>query len=329
MKKLVTAALAALLCLCMLAGCGDKTQKAHIYAPDGAPAIGLAKLMHDGMADTQFTVVAPNTIGGHVLNGDADIAIMPTNAAALLYGKGADIAMLGVTNFGSLYLVGVGETPDSLAALKGQVVYSIGQGNVPDLVFRYLLKSAGIEYVLSDIKQADKVSLAYVSEGTEIVGGLKTGAMQYGVVSEPAATMVAKQTNNTAQKLLSIQTLYESATGSTHGFPQAALVVKKSFLKNDADYVKNFTAAFKAGVAWAESEPDAALAAIKAAGSTAVGALNQSIAKGCNLGFTAAADCKEQLLAFFTALQEVAQTGETPVGKLPDDAFFLADPTAE
>ena len=37
---------------------------------------------------------------------NADIAVMPTNAAAIRYAADKSIIMLGVTNFGSLYLIG-------------------------------------------------------------------------------------------------------------------------------------------------------------------------------------------------------------------------------
>lgn len=329
MKKWLTIVLSCLLALGALCACNENetgASKVQVYAPDGAPAIGLSKLMHDGMENTEFHVVAPDTIGGRVLNGSADIAIMPTNAAAMLRtARNADIAMLGVTNFGSLYLVGT-EAVENLAALKGKTVYSIGQGNVPDLVFRYLLRQADIEYAFEGT-DANKVTLKYVSEGSAFIGGLKADTMQYGVVSEPAATMAAKQTQNKASKLLSLQTLYEQATGTSHGFPQAALVVKKSFYTANPDYVKAFVAAFTEGVTWSAQSDDnaaAALAAMKDAGSTAVGALNSAIAQGCNLGFTAAADCKQQLLDFYAALKGVAEEGETPVGNaMPSDDFFL------
>lgn len=324
MKKFV-AILLTLCALCgVLFGCGadtDKTAKAQVYMPDGAPAIGMAKMIHDGYENTQFNVVAPTEIGTHVLSGNADLAIMPTNAAANLSGK-AGIAMAAVTNFGSLYLVGNGEPVTELPQLVGKVVYSIGQGNVPDLVFRILLQAADVPYTFSDTAVADKVSLAYVGEGTEFIAGMKAGKMAYGVISEPAAT-VAQGNVEGASRMLNIQTEYARLVGGT-GFPQAALVVKKSFLASNPDYVKNFVAVFKDGVTWAETAPDEALAAIKSAGSTAVPKLTQNIAKGCNLGFTWAADTKSDLVTFYEKLRQVAEAGETPVGAtLPSDDFYL------
>ena len=211
---------------------------------------------------------------------------------------------------------------EELEGLKGRVVYSIGRGNVPDLVFRYILKKAGVDYRFADTAKEGTVSLAYVSEGTEFIAGLTTGQMNYGVVSEPAATAALKKVES-AERMLDIQELYANATGSENGYPQAALVVKKSFLAAHSGYVADFLSAFKAGAKWAESEPVSALSAIKSKGSTAVAMLTAEIAKGCNLGFTSANSAKKQLLGFYEALDSVKEDGETPIGnKTPDDAFF-------
>lgn len=222
-----------------------------------------------------------------------------------------------------------GDTPsgkvEELKELKGRVVYSIGKGNVPDLVFRYILKKAGIEYVISSTESAEgKVSLAYVSEGTEFIGGLKAGTMHYGVVSEPAATQATKNVDG-ASKMFDIQQLYNEIAASNSGYPQAALVVKKAFLEAHPGYVKDFVAAFKQGAKWAETEPASALAAIKKAGSTTVPILNEEVAKGCNLGFTSAASAKSDLLEFYAALNEVIEEGEKGVAKMPEDEFFKGE----
>lgn len=323
MKKVISVLLALCTAFGILAGCGDeKADKVQVYMPDGAPAVSMAKMIHDGYANTQFNVVAPANIGTYVLSGKADLAVMPTNAAANVSGK-ADIAMIAVTNFGSLYLVGNGDPVIALSDLVGKVVYSIGQGNVPDLVFRILLQASEVPYVYSETAVADKVSLAYVSEGTEFIAGMKAGKMAYGIISEPAAT-VAQGNVEGAKRMLNIQTLYASLVGG-EGYPQAALVVRKAFLEKNRAYVEKFVAAFKSGVKWAEEAPDDALTAIKSAGSTAVPKLTANIAKGCNLGFTWAADAKVNLIAFYERLKLVAEEGETPVGAtLPADDFYLS-----
>lgn len=322
MKKFMTVLLSLFVLCGALTGCGDKNDKVQVYMPDGAPAVSMAKLIADGYDNTEFNVVTPTDIASYVASGTADIAIVPTNAAANLSSKGANIAMVAVTNFGSLYLIGNGEPVAELSELKGKVVYSIGKGNVPDLVFRILLDAADIEYKFSDTATAGVVSLAYVSEGNEFIGGMNAGKMAYGVVSEPAATIAQGKVENCVC-MFDIQSLYASLVGG-EGFPQAALVVNTSFLENNREYVRQFVETFKESVKWAETNPAEALAAIKSAGSTAVATLNEKIAKGCNLGFTWAAETKDNLVEFYNRLKAVAKEGETPVGSsLPADGFYL------
>ena len=147
--------------------------------------------------------------------------------------------------------------------------------------------------------------------------------MSYGVISEPAATVALEKVEK-AERMLDIQKLYAELTKSSGGYPQAALVVKKSFLESHNDYVADFTAAFSSSAKWAETQPTEALAAIKTAGSTTVPKLTAEIAKGCNLGFTSAASAKTQLLAFYEGLNGVAEPEESKaVPKMPDDEFFV------
>lgn len=84
-------------------GSAALTAPAKVYAPDGAPALALAQMLHEKYADTQITVVAANLIGSKV--ADADIIVLPSTAAATQYNKGAKIAMLGVCTQGNLYML--------------------------------------------------------------------------------------------------------------------------------------------------------------------------------------------------------------------------------
>lgn len=218
---------------------------------------------------------------------------------------------------------------EELSELKGRVVYSIGQGQVPDLVFRSILKQAGVPYTLSDTAVSGKVSLAYANDGVQVIGGLSSGAYNYGVLGEPAATNALGKVQGTS-RMFDLQELYGELKHAQKGFPQAVLVVKKSFYEAHPAYVKAFIEAFAAGAKWSETNAAEALTALKGAGSTQIAALTNDIAKNCNLGFKAASDAKQELLTFFQDINGVydADAGEqSPIGgSVPDDAFF-AGPT--
>ena len=127
------------------------TSPISVYMPDGAPALGLAKLMNDdnklGKTDLTYTVVTASAIGDYVRDKSATVAVMPVNAASLLCGKGDAYKMAAVLTHGNLFVIGKGEAA-KLEDLKGSVVEVVNINNVPGLTFMSLLKGANIDYVV-------------------------------------------------------------------------------------------------------------------------------------------------------------------------------------
>ena len=147
-SKILAVALAALIAACCFA-CTPSADEIRVYMPDGAPAIALSKFMHEGYADTVFTVVPHGEIlRARVASGDADLAIMPINAAAALYNNGVKIKMLSVNTHGNLYIIS--KNADSadmeIADFVGSRLAVIGQADVPGLTFRMLFDKAEVPY---------------------------------------------------------------------------------------------------------------------------------------------------------------------------------------
>ena len=130
MKKLLTFLLSVLLLVSgafALVACGR--EKVMVYFPDGTPGLALALAITEGVSETnvtfKFEPVPATEIAGVVANGEADLAIMPTTAAATLYGKkNVKIQLMSTNVFGNLYVVGYGENrAEDLHGLVGKVVY--------------------------------------------------------------------------------------------------------------------------------------------------------------------------------------------------------------
>ena len=119
LRKL-TAVLLAVIMVFALAACGQKDDTAavdkdltvNVVALNGTTGFGMAKLMSDSKAGTtalsyNFTVETdPSNATAALVNGTADIAALPTNAAAALYNKtdGA-VQVLALNTRGVLYVV--------------------------------------------------------------------------------------------------------------------------------------------------------------------------------------------------------------------------------
>ena len=126
-----------------------------VYAPDGAPALALAKLMHDNatFGDCQFNynVVGASTIQTYVnpQNPTADICVLPSNLASKLLGNGQTYKMLGTVTNGNLFLLSKNGTrinSVNISQLRGKTVGVVNLPAVPGLVFKIVLNDHNIKF---------------------------------------------------------------------------------------------------------------------------------------------------------------------------------------
>lgn len=126
-----------------------------VYAPDGAPALGLAKLMAEtpvlNGTDMNYGIVDATTIQTYVTGSEprADICVLPVNLAVKLLGDGEKYKMLGTLTNGNLFLLSAGKpsvTKENISSLKGKTVGVVNLAQIPGLVFKTVLKDNGLEF---------------------------------------------------------------------------------------------------------------------------------------------------------------------------------------
>lgn len=310
-------------------GCNPEknTDTINIVMPDGAPALSMAKLLQDkpvidGLS-TNYEIVAGknNTeiITAKMQNGEADVAIMPTNAAAILYNKGAKIQIVTANVFGLIYMVGKQDVTD-LKDLKGKVVYSIGRGGTPELTFKYILDKAGIKYVDSDTAIEDKVALFYVNDGSELIPLLKKGDAMFGILGEPAATMACAKAD--CKVLFDMQQLWNTASGTTGGYPQASLVIRKNLIDSNPNFVKELIAKLTESADWIGENADKIGGIMTENGSVLGMSYTQPVIERCNIRVEKANDIKADVNTYLNVLYDFNK--ETVGGAMPDDNFYYA-----
>ena len=328
MKKIVKLFSVMLLSLSLVACSGKKEKKditVDVYMPDGAPALALAKLMHDEYTQdgykVSYHIVASDTIASHITNGNADIAIVPTNAAANLYNKGNDIKIVSSNTWGLLYMVGNADNTTAITdlnSLKGEVVGVIGQGQVPDLVFKYILEANDIEYVASDTAVAGKVALKYVADGPTMIPLLKTKQLKYGILGEPAATNSTVKASTAV--VLDIQAAWQEASNESSSYPQASLVVKSSFLEDHTSFVTAMLDEIELSSSWILDNEDKLSDTLKAHGSTTEVTYTDAILQRCNIKLVKGNDMKVAVTAFLESLHSIVPNSIG--GSLPNEDFY-------
>ena len=253
LRKL-TAVLLAVIMVFALAACGqkdtdtavDKDLTVNVVALNGTTGFGMAKLMSDSKAGTtalsyNFTVETdPSNATAALVNGTADIAALPTNAAAALYNKtdGA-VQVLARNTRGVLYVVTDGtESITSFADLRGKNVCVPVQN--PTFIFQYLCEKNGLT-VGTDIT----IDNTY-AQPAELNTALASGEVHIAVLPEPLVT-IARAANPARTVALDLTAEWDKVAPAG-SLVQGCVVVRKAFADEHPNEVKAFLTEYQASI---------------------------------------------------------------------------------
>lgn len=324
MKKTLFVLLAAVVML--FASCKPK-DSVLIVMPDGAPALVFAQMMKEDSAVSGVSVdyeIVAGLQGIQSKINDFDIAVMPLNFGANLYNQGEEIRLISVNIHGVLYIVGTEgsiNTLDGLSTLKGQTVYNIGKGGTPDLTFRYMLENQNISYRETEEQpQSDEIALRYVTDGTQILAGLKGGTIDYAIIGEPMVTNAMNQVDGLGI-IGDIQLLWKEATDSTaeYAYPQAGIFAKTAFIENNKELLKSILQKTEGGADWIKQNTADAITAMKDNNGT-ISTLTADSVTRSNIYTMYALSAKEIAANYFEILH--ALNANSIGGSVPDDNFY-------
>lgn len=329
MKRILLLTLALLMLLPLAASCQkyDDELAVNVWVLNGTTGFGIAPLIEESKADNAalnytFTVETnAANVQAALINGTADIAALPTNAAAALYNKSkasgsenAGIVLLALNTRGVLYLVAntaSGAAPATLAELAGKTVYCPAQN--PAFVTKALLDKATVADVTLD-------STTY-AEPAALRDAVASGLVDYAVLPEPMVTIAiskAKQANAgvTLTAALDLTAEWKTAFGAD-SLVQGCVVARKAFVEEHPEEVKKFLEEYEQSINYVIENPAEASQKIADSGVFAQAAVAEKAIPKCNLCFITGDTMKTAMNAFLSALP-VASIG----GALPADDFY-------
>lgn len=330
MKKILTIILSTLLLFGLVTAYAcdtpDGDTNLTFYAPDGAPALAIAKFINDeenfGInASVSYNVVSSDKIGGVMQQGLGDFIVMPVNAASKLYNANNDdkYVMASVITHGNLYIVSDGEI--SIDQLKGKVIGVIGQGLVPDLTFKAVLSDRNLlnDLEVGETASEGKIRVRYFASAGDMLPLLKQGKLSVGLVPEPA---LSKLTTTLAPEkdwsVLDLQELYDE---QIKAYPQAVLMVKKSVYDAYKNKIDNMGDLFSENVNWIKQNTASAVNAVNsklAEGVTAslsAGAINQTVVDNCKIYWQSSEDAKQQVIDYINKIIEINPQSARALGQ--------------
>ena len=323
MKKTIALLLTLLMLVSLLASCGAKTPDTiNVYTLNGTTGFGMAKLINDSKADPesiyQFTVKTDvSEVQAALINGDVDIAALPTNAAANVYNKTqGGVKILAINTLGCLYVLTKDDTTvSSFADLAGKTVYVPAQN--PTFIFTELCKknnlTVGTDIVIDSTSYAQPASLR---------DAVASGAVDVAVLPEPMVTIAiasAKQNNITVTNALDLTAEWDKVHPQ-NSLVQGCVVVRTEFLEKYPEAVKAFLEAYKASIEYLNANPAESGQMIEQNGIFAKAAIAQKAIPKCNVRYMDGEEMKAAMNVYLSALYQI--NPNSIGGAMPGDDFY-------
>lgn len=253
MRKVTVAfLLCVILCMGMLAGCGQKPKEegtkvvlnevAHsvFYAPMYV-AIENGYFAEEGIDLELITGFGADKTMTALLSGEADIGFMGSESTIYTYAQGADdyaVNFAQLTQRAGNFLVAREPIEDfSWDMLIGKNVLGGRAGGMPELVFEYVLKKNGID-PMTDLSIDQSIDFGATA------AAFTGGQGEFSVEFEPHASSLEQ--NKTGYIVASL--------GEASGYvPYTAFSAKKSYLEKNPQVIEHFVAGLKKGMEFAEN----------------------------------------------------------------------------
>lgn len=292
----------------------------------GPTSMGLARLMEQNeagetSADYAFTMMtAADELTAKMVTGELDIALIPANAASILYQKtGGQIAAVNINTLGVLDIVASDDSIQTIGDLKGKTLYLTGKGTTPDYAIRYLLSANG----LTD----SDVTLEYKSEAAEVAAILKEQPDAIGLLPQPFVTAACMQ-NESLKIVLDLTKEWQAVQGEGGSqLVTGVTVASRDFIDAHPDMLQTFLEEHKASALYANEHPEETAELIAAAGIVEKAPIALKALPYCNIVSITDGDMETALSGYLQVLfdQEPKSVG----GALPDSDFYYVNSAAE
>ena len=297
-----------------------------VAALKGPTGMGLAKLIDENTAGESknhydFTLgSSADEILANIIQGEFDIAAVPTNVASILYNKTeGQIQMAAINTLGVLYVLSTDDSITSAADLAGKTVYSTGQGAVPEIAFNYILEQNGLT-------PGEDVTIEYRSEHSELAALMASGEAEIAVLPQPFVTSVINQNEN-VHVVLDLTEEWNRVTNGESDLTMGCIVVQKSFAEEHPEEMAAFMEEYQASVEYITAEANLEDAAVLIEKADIIqAAVAQKALPACNIVFITGEEMENISNGF---LQVIFDSEPTLVGgALPDEDFYY-QPAAE
>lgn len=322
LTKILTLVLA-LSMLLSLTACGEKDpDHVDVYYLTGTTGFGMAKLMKDYSTNELYTFTSAGTdaskVNAALISGDADIAALPTNAAATVYNKtNGGVQILAINTLGCLYLINNSGTPvTDLSQLNGKTVYTPAQN--PSFIFRHICNKNNLNVNIVSTMDASTLSSTVASPVAD-----DAEKIEYAVLPEPVATATitkAAKSGITLTNDLDLTAEWNKIEPE-NSLVQGCLVARTEFVEAYPETVAKFLADYQASIDYLNNNVvESAQLVIDSGLFAGAAPIAQKAIPKCNVRYMDGDAMKAAMQTYLGVLNTIAPAS---IGnKLPADDFY-------
>ena len=283
----------------------------------GPTTMGMVRMIKDDeqTGAYEFTVAgAADEVVPLLVKGDVDIALIPANLAAVLYGRTeGKVGVKAINTLGVLYIVEAGDSIHSVGDLKGKTICATGKGTTPEYALRTVLTAAGMD-------PEKDVTIEYKSEATEAAAALAAGQATVAMLPQPFVTAALAQ-NEGLRVALSLTEAWDQVMTDGSALVTGVVAVRRDFAQSNPEALEAFMEAYRASTAFVNENPEEASEWIADLGIVAKAGIALKAIPACNIVCIEGEEMQSKLSGYLNALynQDPASVG----GALPLDDFYL------
>ncbi|MBR5233537.1 MAG: PhnD/SsuA/transferrin family substrate-binding protein [Clostridia bacterium] len=339
-KKIFAAVLAIMLILTAFAGCTDTTVNEEtttdnenvaeevisnaattdiinvslLKGPTGMGGAYMWEKSDNGETSNKYNITLDTdatTVGPKLMQGEYDIAAVPTNLAAALYQKSqGKVKVIAVNTLGVLYIVTKDGAVSSVADLKGKTILASGQGTIAEYALNYVLES-------NNLVIGTDVTIEFATEHAESVTKALTGGYDAVLLPEPFVSQIITK-DNSFSVAINITKEWEKTGDCT--LAMGCIAVNAKFYEENKEAVRSFLTDYSESVNYINENIENAATLIEKHNIMPAAVAKKAI-PNANIVCYTGTDMKQALSSCYNVLFN--QNAKIIGGQMPGDDFYV------
>ena len=255
---------------------------------------------------------SPDQVLPQVIQGETDIALVPSNVASVLYNKTkGGVRVIDLNTLGVLSVVTGDASVEQFEDLAGHTVYLSGQGASPEYTLNYLLDQAGIK---------DQVSIEFKSEHSECAAAIQAEPTAVAILPEPFTTATLAKDSSLLAPVSLTDVWDRYAGGSGSQFVMGVTIARSEFVDEHPEAIADFLSRHAQSVDTVNGDPATAAPLVVKAGIVASEAIAEKAIPKCNIVCTTGEGMRSALSGYLQVLYDA--DASSVGGALPGDDFY-------